>query len=420
MMDQAQTNRALEKLADSFLQDTRTVSESQSGWGQFVGQTGGTQVGLYGTCAGTVVVATAYGHTRVPQPAVAYLIQLWNDRNVAGTNGARYFALTTRLAFCFMALRHSAHPSLASTTMEIDHELRGRILNDGLLVSWQIDSETKSATGDEFSTAIAILAYGLTAKNRNGVPAQIHGSAESLQSRIEGSAPLNLGVRKFYLTAVATVLDRKHLSRSIKRLVRLSKVHQHSRDQDSLYFWDYSYLGPEGKISRRDYFHVPSDAVDILLACTSVAGLFQKLAALDLVAEDTKSILDTGLYFAGRELAGSNNQAWISLALLKARSLATADTPVNRRILKYFSGIPENVMGGVVVPCFVLILSALASAAPDRILEVLQWIGLIGPTTPSWWGKTSVAVQVLGLIVLTAWGAPLATRVLGYVRSRLP
>jgi hypothetical protein len=414
-------NRALERLADSFLQDVRAVSgTASSGWGQFVSQTGGTQVGLYGTCAGIIVVASAYGHTRVPQPVTAYLTQLWSERNAAGTNGARYFALTTRLAFCFMALRHCAHPSLASMMAEIDRELRNRILNDGLLVSWQIDSQTKSATGDEFSTAIAILAYGLTAKTRNEVPAEIHGSAESLQSRIEGSAPLNLGVRKFYLTAVATVLEQQRVSRSTKRLLRLSKVHQHSRDQDSLYFWDYWYLGQQGKSSRRDYFHVPSDAVDILLACSVTAGSFQKLAALDLVEEDTKSIIDKGLYFAGRELAGSNNQAWMSLALSKSPSLARVDTRINRMTLKYLSGIPENVMGGVIMPSVVLVLSALASAAPDRLLDVLQWMRLLGPTAPSWWGKASVFLQVLGLIILTAWGAPLATRVWGYIRSRLP
>ena len=73
------TDQALERLADTFLQDVRAVSGiASSGWGQFVSQTGGTQVGLYGTCAGVIVVASAYGHTRVPQPVTAYLTQLWS------------------------------------------------------------------------------------------------------------------------------------------------------------------------------------------------------------------------------------------------------------------------------------------------------------------------------------------------------
>jgi hypothetical protein len=65
-MDEARTNSALKKLADSFLNDLRPInSTAHAGWGQFVGQKAGTQVGLYGTCAGVVTVALAYGDNRV-------------------------------------------------------------------------------------------------------------------------------------------------------------------------------------------------------------------------------------------------------------------------------------------------------------------------------------------------------------------
>jgi hypothetical protein len=422
MLDQAQTHRALEKLADSFLNDRRPARPGgqQAGWGQFVGQTAGSQVGLYGTCAGLITVASAYGHARVPQSVVDYLSDLWQQRHNASTPGPRYFALTARLAFFLLALRQSQHPSLVHILADADCELRARILNDGLFVSWQIDHQHRDTTGDEFSTAIAILAYGLTASDRIDIPREVRHAAESLQIRIEGSAPSSAGVRKFYLAAVTTALDQAHVSRKIKRLVRLSNAGQHSRDQDCLYFWDYWYQEPAGMISRRDYFHVPSDAMDILIACGSAAGRFQRLASLDLAEEDVSAVLSSGLYRVGQELAASNNQAWMSLALSKVAFLASTDTATNRLLLRFFGGIPENIVGNIVFPASTLALAAVASATPDRLLEFLQLLTLVGPITPSWWGKVAIALQILGLIVLPAYGGPLATRIWTYVRSRLP
>jgi hypothetical protein len=421
VLDLVQANRALERLADSFLTNTREVpGTGHFGWGQFVGPTAGTQVGLYGTCAGLIVVASAYTYGRIPQCVIRYLTQLWRDRNTAGTDGARYFALTARLAFFLMALRHGGHPSLAPIMAEADQDLRTRILDDGLFVSWQIDQNQKGATGDEFSTAIAVLAYGLTTRVVNDVPAEIRRSAETLQTRIEGSVPPNVGVRKFYLAAVTIALDERLVSRRITGLVRLGRVRDYSRDQDSLYFWDYWYLGPAGKISRRDYFHVPSDAVDILVACGSTAGRFQKLAALDLAEKDVKSVLDLGLFFAGRELAGSNSQAWMSLAISRAKLLRTVDTPFNRIVMRYIGGVPENVLGSVIFPATFLALMAVASTTPDKILELLQWMSWVGPKVPPWWTSASVALQAVGVIVLAAWGQSLVLRTVAFVWSRLP
>ncbi len=421
MLSQAQTNSALQKLADSFLRDLRPAGadSTQAGWGQFVGQKDGTQVGLYGTCAGSITVALAYGCGRIPEGAIAYLTELWQQRNNPGTDGQRYFALTARLAFFLMALRQSDHPSFAQFVGDVDSELRDRILDDGLFVGWQIDRKHRGETGDEFTTAIGILAFGLTVRARHDVPPEIVRSAECLQTRIEGSPPPNVGVRKLYLAAVTTVLEKQQVTGKLRRLVRLNRPRKSNRDQDSLYFWDYWFQGTNGMISRRDYFHVPSDALDILLACGSAAGQFQKLAALDVADEDLKAVLDSGLYFAGRQLAASNNQAWISLALSKIKLLTAVDTKINRLKFRYLHGIPTNVIGCVLFPAITLVMAVIASASPDRLLELLQLMTIVGATTPAWWSWASVVLQVCGLIGLTAWGAPLALRIMSYVRSHL-
>jgi hypothetical protein len=281
-----------------------------------------------------ITVALAYGADRLPLKAISYLTDLWQGRHDTRTDGPRYFALTSRLAFFLMALRQAQHPACTQILASADCELRQRILSDGLFVGWQIDRGRRSATGDEFSTAIGILAYALTARQREEIPPEIRRSVEQLQTRMEGSVPPNIGLRKFYLAAVTTALDKKQVSRRLRRLVKLNGIRHHSRYQDTLYFWDYWFLGADGETSRRDYFHVPSDAIDILLACGSTAGRFQRLAALELATEDVSDVLTSGLYFAGRELATSNNQAWISLALSKAKTLTDADQKIDRLLRK--------------------------------------------------------------------------------------
>jgi len=341
-MDDARTNSALRKLADSFLNDLRPSGPSGklAGWGQFVGQKSGAQVGLYGTCAGVVTTALAYGEDRIPRQAIDYLAQLWEQRDSVDTEGPRYFALTTRLAFFLLALRQARVQSLKTIMPEVDTALRSRLLHDGMIRSWQIDDARRGATGDEFSTAMCILAHSLTVQAKTDIAPEIRRAAEALQARIEGSPPVNIGVRKFCLTAVTTALEERFVTRKLSRMVRSNTPRKHNRDQDSLYFWDYWFLGPKGDTSKRDYFHVPSDALDVLLAFGSTAGGAQRAAACDLATNDIDTILEAGLYYAGRELATSNNQAWIALALSKTKSMTGGETPsgLAKRVRDYWWG----------------------------------------------------------------------------------
>jgi hypothetical protein len=421
MMDRAQIDSALRKIADTFLQDVRNSNRgvAETGWGQFVGQQGATQVGLYGTCAGVIAVSSAYGYERLPGGVVQYLTRIWAERNTAGSDGARYFALTTRLAFFFMALAYARHPALAITTAEADDALRSRLLNDGLFVSWEADSAHRSLIGDEFSTAIAILAYALTPRTGTEIPLQIRNAAQELQKHIEGVSPKNVGVRKLHLTAITSALTAGQLSRAVKRMTRQERPRPQDRDQDALYFWDYRYSAEGGMVSRRDYLVVPSDVLDILLASGSGAGAFQKLAALNLAQSDLQSVIDSGSFLAGRELAASINQAWMAIALSKSKTLLAADTYSNRLILRYFIGMPKNVIGCFAVPILILTIAAVSSAAPEHIIGFLRIVGVPMPAEKPWSTAISLFIQAAGLIVLPAFGESLGRRVWVYVRGLL-
>jgi hypothetical protein len=326
MLTDAKIHSALKKLADSFLKEQRPVEGPLGfkGWGQFIGQTNRNQVGLYGTSAGLICVSLAYGQSRIPAPVVDYLASIWNERNVPGTRGARDFALTTRRAFFLMALRQSKHPKLQAIVSEADRELRERILADGLLVGWQVDNSTKAATGNETATCVAVLSYALTGK-KSDIPPEIQRAAAVLQERLEGAPSSNSGLRKFVLCSLCLALDQSNLRARTKQWISKSKITTDTRGQDTLDFWDYDYRVSDGLASRRDYLHVPADAVDILLASGLCGGKRQRRSALGLANEAADSFIDSGFYYGGRERATSLSQAWIALALEHSKALIAAE-----------------------------------------------------------------------------------------------
>jgi hypothetical protein len=333
MLTDAKIDSSLKKLADSFLKELRHVDGRFAGWGQFIGEANRNQVGLYGTSAGLISISLGYGAARVPTPVVDYLASVWNDRNVPGTGGARNFALTARRAFFLMALRQCDHPTLRPIASEADRELRERILPDGLLVGWQIDSSKRAATGDETATYVAILAYALTG-DKAKIPPEIQRAASVLQGRLEGAPSSNSGLRKFALCSLCLALDPASLRPKIKQWISRSKITQETRGQDTLDFWDYDFQAGDALVPRRDWLHVPADAVDILLASGLLGDKRQRLSALNLADEAASSFIGSGLYFGGREKATSLSQAWIALALKHSKRIIAAEA--SRKPWYYF------------------------------------------------------------------------------------
>jgi hypothetical protein len=340
MVTEAKIDSALKKLADVFLNELRVVGRSPhlGGWGQFIGQSNRSQVGLYGTSAGLISVSLAYGPDRIPRAAADYLAWLWNERDVPGSAGARNFALTARRAFFLMALRLCKHPNLEAVASDADRELRQRILPDGLFVGWQIDASTRGATGNDTATCLGILAYALTG-SRTDIPPEIQRAATVLQARLDGAPSSNTGLRKFSLCALSLALDHTSLRPRIRQLISRSKLTPDTRGQDTLDFWDYDYKAAEGFVSRRDYFHVPADAIDILLACGLYVDKDQQHSALKLADEAANSFIESGLFFGGRDKATSLSQAWIALALKHSKLLLEAEANRKSDILSRFCSL---------------------------------------------------------------------------------
>jgi len=224
-----------------------------------------------------------------------------------------------------MALRLTDHEQLRSITSDADRELRERIQTDGLFSGWQIDKANRGATGNETATSVAILAYALTGP-REDIPPEIERAARALQSRLDGAPSTNTGLRKFALCSISLALAERSLSENTKLLISQSRITHDTRGQDTIDFWDYDFKAENGSSSRRDYFHVPADAVDIMLACGYSADRGQREAAVTLADETATHVIDSGLYFGGREKATSKSQAWIGLALQQSRALIEVPT----------------------------------------------------------------------------------------------
>lgn len=338
MLTPAKIDSALKKLADGFLNSLRTIDSERAGWGQFVGPSSSNQVGLYGTSAGIICVALAYGPGRIPPSCVRWLEELWQARDTPG-DGSRNFALTARRAFFLMALRICQHPDLATLISEGDKELLLRLVQDGLLVSWQIDAANRGATGNETVTGLAVLAYVLSSGPHLRTPPEIERAALALQNRYEGALPKNPGLRKFMLSSISLGVRPDDLSSSIKREVARIGTSPETTDQDALDWWDYYYSGVDGRLSKRDYLHAPSAAFDILLATGPSATIARRRAALNLAEKTAQTVLDVGLYFDGRELAQSKTQAWIAIALSRSKALIEENDNQPSRLKSLLSSI---------------------------------------------------------------------------------
>jgi hypothetical protein len=123
------------------------------------------------------------------------------------------------------------------------------------------------------------------------------------------------------LSSISLGVRPEDLKSSIKKQVANSGIAPETRDQDTIDWWDYYYSGIGGRLSKRDYLHAPSSALDLLLATSPGATASRRRAALDLADEVAQNIIDVGLYYDGRELAASKTQAWIALALSKSKAL---------------------------------------------------------------------------------------------------
>jgi len=84
-------------------------------------------------------------------------------------------------------------------------------------------------------------------------------------------------------------------------------------------------------------------------------------------------------------------------------------------------GLPQNLIGCVVVPVAILGMAAVASVVPEHVIGGLQASGIPMPSEKSFWSTAlTLIVQAIGLIVLPAFGERLGGKALGYLRGLLP
>jgi len=421
MLNNDQVSAVTRRIADAFRANIRTVDHLRSGWGQFVDSTAGRQVGLYGTCSATIAIAAAYPGS-LPERAVAYLEKLWLARDDLATEGPRYFSLTPRLAYFLLALRLSREPRLQLLIPAVEAEVLNRRAADNLFMDWYVSPAANSTTGKEFTTAVVILAYTLS-ETYQPIPDFIRSAARALQLRVTGAHDPNITSRRLHMAAIARALPISELS-TIKKRIRAEYRRGDKAIAEYLYFWDYQFSGPAGLNYHRDYFYIPFEVVDVLLAANEVSGTMQRLAALDILQKFWATIepSHSGLFYRqGATLAASKDQAWVVMALACATQLMKYDGRLARVRVAIISGNADSWAWNFFLPVALLVLFGICAAGvSDFFLGPIQYFGYLSPK-PTWWDNiVKPPLSVVGIVLLTVMGETLWMRLKRFVASRLP
>jgi hypothetical protein len=329
MLTDGDINAAIRHLADAFLDDIRTdkLRKNRSGWGQYLRSTS-RQIGLYGTCSGIICIALAHGGERVPDVVTQYVNDLWNTREQTGSEGAKNFSLTARCAFLVLALRLANDQRLRSTQEAVTQELLSRINSDGLFKPWQIGQSETSHASSEVATSIALLAFTL-APGGHRLSDDLIGSAKALQNRLEQPRSSNEGVQQLILLAAVLALGTGAISKNLQKRLARTEIHVDGEGQDTLDFWDYSWRNFNDLEQRRDYMHVPSMAIELLLASATQLSNKRREKAMMLAKNVADKISSQCAFYDGREIATSKSQAWIALALNRSKQLIAPPPKTN-------------------------------------------------------------------------------------------
>ena len=207
---------------------------------------------------------------------------------------------------------------------------------------WQIDQSETSHASSEVATSVALLAFTL-APGGPGLSDDLIRSATALQSRLEQPRSSNEGVQQLILLAAVLALGSEAISTNLQRRLARTEIHVDGEGQDTLDFWDYSWRNHNDLEQRRDYMHVPSTAVELLLTSATEPSNERREKAVMLAKTVVEKISSQGAFYGGREIATSKSQAWIALALSRSKQLI-APPPKTNWMLSALRGLRNSMV----------------------------------------------------------------------------
>jgi len=327
LIDSKEIAGLLDRLANGFENAAERPSNEDSeptdtvGWGQFLdAPKQHKQVGMYGTCAGIIVLAVAgRGDNPLSRKAVTLMDYWWNSRSSPKYSHKR-LAQTPRLAFANLALRISGIPASSTISAQVEQALLSEVMSGGIWGNYWTSEADRDNSPRIFPSALALLSFNLM---RSG-SANRDGRLLRATHELEGALAKELAAHEAAaVTAALLSTEGESLGRRTRsRIDEIAIARSRALGEGGVYFYDYQYDQAAGGATGfgRDYFIVPTE---ILLG---IAG-FQVGApsALRMRAESTLDALVLNIrehrqaYLSPSEQRiTSKNQAWAALLLSAA------------------------------------------------------------------------------------------------------
>jgi hypothetical protein len=317
---------SLNRIAEIFENGLQTLpvdSRELCGWGQFLDAPKRlNQVGMYGTCAGLIVISLA-GRSRSPTvlKAKEALLEWWADRDNPSLYSHEKLVQTPRLAIFNLAARLSADQAPNEFTGDIENHFAKRQLPSLMWGNYWLSVHDHDQTPRILPTALSILSFTLSRDPNQALPPFVLGAAEALENQLARERAIPECHEIAGLAAVVTARGDNANRATVKRLKRLAISVTSTWNEQAVYFYDLVHLVPNEEIATekyaRDFLIVSQEVFFVIAGLCEYAPNSARLRAeasrrrlWDQVAENNYEYRpDIG------ERLGCMNQAWAAIVL---------------------------------------------------------------------------------------------------------
>ena len=388
MIDSDEITAALEKIAQNFEQNYQDHElEGAGGWGQFLdGPRKDRQIGLYGTCAGLLVLSLAgRDDTQCTEGATKLLSNWWGDR-VDGY-GRLKFPQNPRLAFFSICLRNTPNETAKNIAAEIEDELLSRASTAGRWGDYWLKKEIRASGYPYFPTALAALSLGILNPPTEKASDCLKKAADFLNMTLATNSHLTSAEKG--LIAAATLASSGSINHGGRKVIKVvARGNIDTLSENHTYFYEYQYANPATSAEplwERDTVFLYSEIMLGIAGFLPGAPGDLRLRAEAILRRLLKNINAQGSFrplHDGR--LSTVEQAWCSVLLALARSDAPKKsgrlTKIRYALLRQRG---PNIFTEIIFPAIAVVIVAAVSSLsinslPFQVMKILAPLAIYG------------------------------------------
>lgn len=352
------TSDFLNRLAQRFEESEQSFLPDQSkyGWGQFLdAPKRHRQVGMYGTCAGLIVLALAErGQSALTQHAASLLQHWWDEPQAHDGYGQLRFIQTLRLAVFNIAVRLCPSLQQQPICMQVKEDLLCRLLPSKMWGNYWVSEDQHDQTPRVFVTALTLLSFTLLRHPSHELHPDLMGVADELEKRFVASRDMPLYVEATAGAAILSVKERNIARNALRRLSSIGRSVPVGLDDQNVYFYDVEHSANEEMETSfsRGYLFV---STELLIGMAGLqAGASSSLRLRAEATHDSVCAHFEQNQYAYRPDVGERistmNQAWAAIFLRLPLDGAVNSGRTVRIWYALIRNRKDNVWTGTVIP----------------------------------------------------------------------